>query len=50
MKNANKFQKMFFQNTAKDNMTHFNISVTIKRRKENIKLRKCASVQNAKNI
>ena len=31
MKNANKAQENFFlQNTTKDRMTHFNISVTVK--------------------
>ena len=35
MKNANKVQKRFLQNSKKDGMTHFNASVTVKRRRDN---------------
>ena len=34
MKNANKVQKRFLQNSKKDRMTHFNASVTVKRRRD----------------
>ena len=37
MKNANNVQKkFFFQNNLKDRITHFNISVTVKRKKVTI--------------
>ena len=35
MENANRVQKMFFLNSAKERMTHFNISVTVKCRRDN---------------
>ena len=36
-KNANKVQKMFFQNSAKEKLTDFNIFVAVKRCKDNNK-------------
>ena len=36
-KNANKAQKMFFQNSAKEKLTDFNIFVAVKRCKDNNK-------------
>ena len=33
--NASKLFFFFFQNTAKDRITHFNISVTVKHRRDN---------------
>ena len=36
MKNSNRVQKMFFQNSTKDRITHFNISVIVKSRGDNI--------------
>ena len=36
MENAKRMQKeFFFQNSTKDRMTHFNTSITVKRRRDN---------------
>ena len=35
VKNANKVQKKFFLNSIEDTMTHFNIFIAIKRRRDN---------------
>ena len=35
MKNANKTQTKFFQNNTKDRMSHFDISVAVKYRRDN---------------
>ena len=35
MKNANRAQKFIFQNSTKNRMTHFNISVLLKRHRDN---------------
>ena len=35
MKNANRAQKFIFQNNTKNRMTHFNISVLLKRHRDN---------------
>ena len=35
MKNANRTEKIFLQNRTEDRITYFNISVTVKRRRDN---------------
>ena len=35
MKNANRAEKIFLQNRTEDRITYFNISVTVKRRRDN---------------
>ena len=35
MKNANRAEKIFLQNRTEDRITYFNISVTLKRRRDN---------------
>ena len=46
MKNINKAQKKIFRNSTKDRMTHFNISVAVKRRRDN----KASLLNNPKYI
>ena len=44
MKNADEKQKKKFPNSKNDTMTHFNISLAVKRRRDNIKQKKWTSV------
>ena len=54
MKNALIYEKnahfFFFQSSAKDRMTYFNFSITIKQCRYNDKQRKWTSVQSVKKI